>query len=77
MSKEPQTHLFGLGLPDGHTRVTQGGGITITGGSEETHERMQEHAIKLGEKLKSRGKTIQTASEREVMDTLRDVVETT
>ncbi len=64
-------------MPDGHTRITQGKGVTITGGSEESHERMQEHAIKLDEKLKSRGKTIQTASEREVMDTLRDVVATT
>ncbi len=76
MVRELQTHLHGIGRPDGHTRITKGAGLTITGGSEETHAQMQEHAIKLGEKLKSRGKTIQSASEREVMDTLLEIIET-
>lgn len=69
------SHLIGLALPDGHIRVTQGEGLTLQGGTESVHERMQEHAIKLTEKLKSRGKTIQSASPKEVIETLHEVSE--
>jgi hypothetical protein len=38
--------LIGLGLDnqDGHKRITQGEEFLLVGGSEETHERMQDGA---------------------------------
>ena len=38
---------------------------------------MQETAIRFGENLEKRGKTIQEASVREVIDLLRDAIEKT
>ena len=69
--------LLGLGLDgvDGHQRITRGDELLIVGGSHETHERMQEHAIKVREKLDSRGKTLTECSVDEVRDILREVVE--
>jgi hypothetical protein len=59
--------LFGLGLDnkDGHTRITTGDNFKLVGGSEETHDTMQEKAIKLNEHLKRRGKTLDTVSHDE------------
>lgn len=71
------SHLIGLAPPDGHIRITQGEGLTLQGGTERVHERMQEHAIRLTEKLKSRGKTIQSASSQEIVETLHEVSENT
>ncbi|MEI6084058.1 MAG: hypothetical protein WCS70_07125 [Verrucomicrobiota bacterium] len=59
--------LLGLGLDnqDGHTRITAGDNFQLVGGSAETHGVMQEKAIKLGEHLKQRGKTLDTVSRDE------------
>ena len=40
--------LLGMGLDnkDGHVRATKGENFRLYGGSKETHERMQEKAIK-------------------------------
>ncbi|MGA2140126.1 MAG: hypothetical protein ABSH14_14810 [Verrucomicrobiia bacterium] len=56
--------LLGLGLDnkDGHTRITTGENFKLVGGSEETHDTMQEKAVKLNEQLKRRGKTLDTVS---------------
>lgn len=64
--------LLGVGLDneDGHKRVTQGEEFLLVGGSEETHERMQDVAIYFSEGLKERGKRIQDASIEEVIDLL-------
>ena len=71
----PQTKriLLGLGLDndDGHTRITHGENFHLLGGSQNTHEVMQEHAIKINEKLKEREKTLDSVSH----DELRDIVE--
>ena len=69
--------LLGLGLDgdDGHQRITRGDELLILGGSQETHERMQEHAIKVREHLDSRGKTLTECSLNEVREILRAVDE--
>jgi hypothetical protein len=56
--------LLGLGLDnkDGHMRITTGKNFKLVGGSEETHDTMQERAVKLNEQLKRRGKTLDTVS---------------
>ena len=70
----PKTRLLGVGLDneDGHTRLTRGGNFTLYGGSEETHGRMQETAIKMNEELSRRGKRLEDCSPREVCDLLHD-----
>ena len=62
--------LLGLGLDnkDGHKRLTQGENFLMVGGSEETHERMTETAIKFNEKLARRGKSLQDLSPEEFRD---------
>lgn len=62
--------LLGLGLDntDGHKRITKGDDFILLGGSEETHERMTETVVKVGEKLSRRGKNIRTASPEELRD---------
>ncbi len=67
--------LLGLGLDndDGHSRYTKGPNFHLLGGSEETHERMQETAMKFNEKLKEREKTIDDISKREFFDIIDEV----
>jgi hypothetical protein len=62
--------LIGVGLDnqDGHKRVTQGEEFLLVGGSEETHERMQDVAIQVVESLKNKGKRLQDAEIQEVID---------
>ena len=52
--------LLGLGLDskDGHVRITKGENFRLYGGSEETHEFMQEKAVKFNEHLDKKGKTL-------------------
>ncbi|MFM8273142.1 MAG: hypothetical protein ACKODX_12525 [Gemmata sp.] len=71
--------VLGLGLDgaDGHQRVTRTEEMVLVGGSAETHEQMQETAIRFGENLEKRGKTLQEASAREVIDMLREAIEKT
>jgi hypothetical protein len=62
--------LIGVGLDnqDGHKRVTQGEEFLLVGGSEETHEQMQDVAIHVTESLKNKGKRLQDAEFQEVID---------
>ena len=73
------TGVVGLGLDgeDGHKRVTRTEEMVLLGGSAETHDKMQETAIRFGENLEKRGKTLQEASVAEVLDLLRDAIERT
>lgn len=68
------TGILGVGLDnaDGRKRVTRTPEMTLVGGSKETHERMQETAIKFSEGLEKRGKTMGEASAREVVELLRE-----
>jgi hypothetical protein len=71
--------VLGIGLDgtDGHHRITRTEEMVLVGGSAETHERMQETAIRFSENLEKRGKTLQQASVREVLDLLREAIERT
>jgi hypothetical protein len=64
--------LFGVGLDatDGHHRITRTEDFLLVGGSEETHERMQETAIRFEEALERRGRTLAEADVAEVIELL-------
>jgi len=66
--------FLGVGLDgsDGHRRVTRTDDFVLVGGSSETHERMQETAIKFEEALEKRGKTLAEAEVAEVIDLLHE-----
>ncbi len=56
MTRE-HSFLLGIGLDsdDGHHRRTRADDYVLIGGSDETHEIMQEHAAKIVEALERRG----------------------
>jgi len=66
--------ILGLGLDhaDGHVRVTQGENFHLVGGSRDTHEQMQEQAVKFNEKLIGKGKTLENVSRDEFLDLARE-----
>jgi len=68
--KKKKALLLGLGLDnnDNHVRVTRGDNFHLFGGSQETHEQMQENAIKLNEKLDQRGKRLEDVTHEEFID---------
>jgi hypothetical protein len=69
--------LLGIGLDnqDGHKRITQSEEFLLVGGSEDTHERMQDVAIRFSEGLKERGKRLRDASPAEVVELLHKVTD--
>lgn len=69
--------ILGVGLDneDGHTRLTRAENFTLYGGSEETHGKMQETAIKVNEQLTKRGKRLEDCSPREVADMIFEAQE--
>ncbi|HJZ54888.1 MAG TPA: hypothetical protein VKE74_08005 [Gemmataceae bacterium] len=71
--------ILGLGLDaeDGHKRITQTEEMLLVGGSEQTHERMQETAIRFGEELEKRGKALPEVSVREAIDLIREAISRT
>jgi hypothetical protein len=75
-AKKPKrkAQLLGLGLDsDGHKRITKGDNFTLVGGTKDTHEQMTEQAIKINEKLKARGKQLETVSREEFRDIAHEV----
>ncbi len=72
--KIPRAVLLGVGLDsDGHKRLTTGPNFALVGGSQETHEQMTEKAVKINEKLKARGKQLETVSHEEFDDIAQEV----
>jgi len=71
---KPDSLLLGLGLDnkDGHKRLTKGDNFVMVGGSEETHERMTETAIKFNEKLAKKGKNLHDLSPEEFRDLMQE-----
>ncbi|MFA5142956.1 MAG: hypothetical protein WC522_02145 [Candidatus Omnitrophota bacterium] len=67
MNRSYRKILLGLGFDsrDGHLRITKGENFRLYGGSEETHEMMQEKAIKFNEHLDKRRKKIEDINESE------------
>jgi hypothetical protein len=66
--------LLGLGLDgqDGHKRITRGDDFLLLGGSEQTHERLQDMVIRMNEKLKRSGRRFTDLSSTEFEDLARD-----
>lgn len=65
----------GLDNQDGHERVTRSEHFLLLGGSSETHERMQDTAMRFGEKLDRQGKLLRETSLEEALDLLRDAMQ--
>lgn len=74
---KPQAALLGLGLDaqDGHKRITRGEDFLLAGGSQETHQAMQETVIKVTERLSHNGRRVRDASPEEIRDLLHEVQE--
>lgn len=66
--------FLGIGLDneDGHERLTQSEHFLLLGGSEETHERLQDTAIRFAEALRRRGKSLPETAPEEAVDLLRE-----
>ncbi len=64
--------FIGVGLDnhDGETRVTKSEYFVLLGGSQSTHERMQDTAIRFTDELNKRGKTLYDTEPDEVMELL-------
>ena len=75
MNRLQKKVLLGLGLDskDGHVRVTKGKNFRLYGGSEETHEIMQEKAIKFNEQLDKRRKSLDTIDEKEFKEIAENI----
>lgn len=74
MKKKSKAVMVGVGLDsDGSKRVTKGPNFCLVGGSKETHEVMTEKVIKINEKLKAKGKDLNTVSHAEFSDIAHEV----
>ncbi len=73
-SKRQVVGFLGVGLDnkDGHHRLTQSEHFLLIGGSQETHERLQETAIRFDEGLEKRGKRLTDISVEEVIEILHE-----
>lgn len=72
--KNKQKKIFGIGLDDdGHTRITKTKNMILQGGSEQTHDKMQEVSIRFEEKLK--GKSLNGMSTKELSDRINEAVD--
>jgi hypothetical protein len=69
--------FLGVGLDnqDGHKRITRSEEFLLIGGSADTHEQMQDTAIRFGEALRRKGKSLREASPEEAIDLLRDAMQ--
>lgn len=67
--------LLGLGFDakDGHVRITKGKNFRLFGGSQETHEIMQEKAVKFNEQLDRRRKTLDEINGEEFREIAKTV----
>jgi len=72
--KNRKAIMLGVGLDsDEHKRLTTGPNFALVGGTEETHSAMTEKAVKINEKLKERGKQLETVSHEEFDDIAHEV----
>lgn len=67
--------LLGLGFDckDGHIRITKGENFRLFGGSKETHELMQEKAMKFNEQLEKKKKTLDEISKKEFVEIAKKI----
>ncbi len=72
--KKNKAAILGVGLDsDGKKRITTGPNFALVGGTQETHDQMTEHAIKINEKLRARGKQLEEVSHEEFDDIAHEV----
>ena len=78
-ANNPKTKAALLGVAfdneDGHTRLTRGPNFVLVGGSQDTHAVMQETAVKINERLDTKGKRLEDVSVRELRDICGEVTE--
>lgn len=73
-SRRRRSLLLGVGLDsDGHKRLTTGPNFALVGGTQDTHAEMTEKAIKINERLKAAGKTLDSVGETEFDDIAHSV----
>ena len=75
--KKEVVGLLGVGLDqgDGHKRVTKCDDILLVGGSQETHNNLQEIAIRVTESLRERGKSLKETTVDEVIEMLHEATD--
>ena len=76
--EQPQLVGFlGLGLDndDGQKRLTRSEHFFLIGGSQRTHERMQDTAIRFSDNLKQRGKLLHEATLEEIIALFHETME--
>jgi len=68
--KRRKAKILGVGLDndDGHVRITRSRNFHLVGGSQETHAGMQEKCVKFDEKLRDRGKELESLERGEFLD---------
>lgn len=78
-SKQRINGILGIGIDnqDGQKRITRTEEMLLVGGSQETHERMQETAIRFSEALEREGKKLPEVSIRKAIELLREAHEKT
>ena len=81
-SKPNENHdaaLLGVGFDnhDEETRLTKGENYLLVGGSKQTHEIMQETAVKVNEQLEKKGKRLADLEPNEFRDVIAEAVEKT
>ena len=76
-NKKQVVGFLGVGLDnkDGHKRLTRTDNFLLVGGSQETHEQMQEVTIRFNESLDERGKRLDETSLQEVLDLMRKALD--
>jgi hypothetical protein len=72
-SKRQLVGFFGLAFDgtDGHRRVTRSEHFLLVGGSQETHEHMQDTAVHFGEAHERTGKSLADTAVEEAVELLR------
>jgi hypothetical protein len=72
--RDRTTILLGVGFDgeDGHRRISRGRDFVLVGGSSETHEVLQDRAIRFNEELDRRGKRL---SEVHSTEELREILQ--
>ena len=78
--KTKDAALLGVGLnnqDEEETRLTKGENYLLVGGSKQTHEIMQETAVRVNEQLEKKGKRLADLEPEEFRDVMSEAVEKT
>lgn len=79
-NKTKDAALLGVGLDkqdEEETRLTKGENYLLVGGSKQTHEIMQETAVRVNEQLEKKGKRLADLEPEEFRDVMAEAVEKT